>query len=151
MTDCYTQYDGIYYTQYDGQILLNSAYKFSRNSTIPFNSQVPSGPQFILFVYAPAMFERGIVKTKMDIFAVKKTNGKSKTLRMYIVAYGTMAYIELDMEHENRGSILTGKMVFEIPSSVSPDRMDLTFLLTRIPQLTQEKVLIIKKGVEGEG
>jgi len=99
-------------------------------------------------VYIPAVFKSGILRLKTDLFFIEKQKG---TIRVYSVASGRIGFMEVEMKPGKEGTLTKLKMVFEIPTLVSSDAMDLMLFLTRFPQFMQEKILLIKKGMGKTG
>lgn len=101
-------------------------------------------------VYAPAVLDIGFLRPKADVFNIKKERegGKGFITRMYLTIYNMISVSELEIQPDAGGSLLRMKMIFEIPTNISSDMMEVMLFSTGIPKLLQEKVMIIKEGVE---
>jgi len=102
-------------------------------------------------VAAPAHFQMGPFKFKIDTFMVKTERKNGSVARLYMVAYGNIALADMVITPDRGGSLIKARMFTEVPSDPSAETMDLFLFGTRIPQVLADKVLAIKKGVEGAG
>jgi hypothetical protein len=109
--------------------------------------QLPSGN----LLYAPALFEVAGLKADADLFAHWQSASGNTSLQLYMLAFGIIGLLDLEAEPERGGSLLTMKMVFEIPTALSAERLDLLLLLAGIPRRLQERMFLIKNGVEQVG
>jgi hypothetical protein len=98
-------------------------------------------------VYAPSLFEAGLLKAKIDLFTVKKQD----SLRMYYSGLGQMGFIEFQAEPENGGSLVTARITMEIPGPLSPQSMEQLMFATGVPKMLLERLIIIKTEVEKTG
>ena len=102
-------------------------------------------------LYAPGVFESGILKLKIDTFTVQTRGNRAFNTRVYLVGLGKLVLVELHIKPEARGSLATIRFTGEIPAGASPDFMNMMLFAANIPEILQEKLLLIKKELEGEG
>lgn len=102
-------------------------------------------------IYTPAVLKMGLLRPKADIYNIKKERegGKGFVGRIYVVVYDIISFIEMEVQPDAGGSLLTLRMMFELPNNTSGDMMDMLLFSTEIPKLLQKKSIMIKKGVEG--
>ncbi len=100
------------------------------------------------FIYSDGYLEVANLKSQAHVFTTRDERGKSRYFRMYMVALNTLGLLKIDIEPDAGGSILTSKMMFEVPSSASSKGIDFLFILAGLPERLQQRVLLIKNGVE---
>jgi len=98
-------------------------------------------------IYAPAVFEAGILKVGVDTFSLRMED----YIRIHMVAFNSVAYIHSEVSPDRGGTLLTMKFIGEVPGGGSPEIMKVMVYAGGIPRVLQEKVLIIKRGVEIQG
>ncbi len=102
-------------------------------------------------VHYEAGLQAGAIRTRTDLFGVKRKKGRELTMRLYYTVYGNIGLLELHTRPDAGGTLVTSRMVFEIPGSGSPEAVEIIFFATGLQKLLRERVLMIKQGVEGAG
>ncbi len=98
--------------------------------------------------HAPATFKTGDLVQEAHVFTLKKKKRMGKWIRTYVVSGAVMGLIELEVAPRADGSILTYKMIWEIPRVASAEDMELMLFLSELPQRLEQRMLAIKQGVE---
>jgi ribosome-associated toxin RatA of RatAB toxin-antitoxin module len=109
--------------------------------------EAPSGG----VVHSRATLNLGAIRMKTDVVGIKYKKAKHLDMCLYLTFLGNIGLLEMEAKPEAGGSLLNSRMVFEIPSSGSAEGMEMLLFVTGIPRLLQERVLMIKRGVEGIG
>jgi hypothetical protein len=98
-------------------------------------------------IYAPSVFDAGILKTGVETFSLRMED----YIRVNMVAFGSIAYVHAEVSPERGGTRLSMMFVGEIPGGGSAEVMNMMVYAGGIPQVLQEKVLLIKRGAEIRG
>jgi hypothetical protein len=97
-------------------------------------------------IYAPVVFEAGLLKIDVETVALRMEN----LVRIYLATFGTMAYIESEVSPRQGGTLLKIRFGGEIPAGSSAQAMNMMMFAGGIPAILQDKVLMIKRGVEAQ-
>lgn len=99
-------------------------------------------------VFSEASLDIGAIKTRVDLFGVKRKKGREFIMRLYYVFPGNLGYMELSALPEAGGTTAKTKFIFDVPSFSSAQGMEMILFITGIPKILQERLLMIKNGVE---
>jgi hypothetical protein len=95
-------------------------------------------------IYAPAVFEAGLLKIDVGTFSLRMEN----VIRTYVATFAGVAYIETEVSPHQGGTLLRMKFVGEVPAGGSTEVMNMMIFAGGIPRILQDKLLMIKREVE---
>lgn len=99
-------------------------------------------------LHAPAVFESGVLRMKTDVFPMKNRKGRVFNIRVFLPALEQIVYFDLEAVPERGGSMITAKVCGEVPGAGDDKGMDFLIFAAGIPRMMQEKLMMVKNGVE---
>jgi hypothetical protein len=108
-----------------------------------------AGPDEVL--YLPGVLEIGVIRSKVDGFLTMTEKGGLRSYRFYMITFGIISIIEVQLSPEAEGTRLQVKYISEVPSALSGESMDLLLLMSKVPQMMEERFLMIQKEAAKKG
>jgi hypothetical protein len=102
-------------------------------------------------VYFPVTYKSGMLELPTDVFTILSEDKNDPIIKSYFVISGYISVVELKTETTAGGVMITASFKNEVPGAMSSAGMDLMLLAAGIPKLLEERILMIKQGVEGQG